>query len=1274
MSTFYDIVYWPLTDPWLRIRRCFGSVLILCLAVGLGATDVYAQQQQERQKGQLRTAPEPALSYDLPDGPEAKATSLFNEDFERDVSEWTLEGSWEIGAPTSGPDTAYRSVNAAGTVLDGDHPNEADDRLVSPAFSLPTLSEGEEIVLSFFEWYALESGFDQGSVQISTDGGTEWTTLESRDGATGTWRPEQVVLSDYAGEEVQLGFHLSSDEDSTNAGWYIDNLLVFTTEQPPLDLNITSRNPGSFPFIFSNVTVNSYGEPEPGLKQSNFAAYEDGVLQDNRFSVTPPDEGSELRLTDIVFVIDRTGSMGDEIAAVRDNVISFVDALEEESVNFNLGLITYGDTVEVKLEGTLTPDADKYRDLVSEVPATGGGFIPENGVGALQTAISEYSFRPGSQKIFILITDATSWLPEDEPFSDDPVKPTPISLSELTGRLQDASITTYAAAIDDPIYKGVGSITEATGGMYFDVTDPFDEILDDISTTVSNNYIVRYHTKNDVRDGVERTLRIEASDASGSDSDTTHYTPGASPEISRTSDTRDLALEGQSESEDVTITAEITDRADPDVESATLFYKNAEATSYSSVKMSATDEEDIYEATISASELSPPGMDYFLTATDGVSTTSSPSTNPRAEAWQFGVENDPPTVEHEPVKAFTPDRDVSISASVSDDEAVEEVRVFFRAFGELAFRSREMTPSADGSSKAEEGIFEGEIPGSAITVSGVEYYIEAVDNHGIGNSAGDLDEPNRSLFPAPPTELNSELEAGEVVLDWPAPSETGLEEYRVYRSTAPIDTTEGTPSDLSVLASVDASSTTYTDAAEPGYTYYYRVTSVDTTGEESAVSSQQQVFLYPETVSANVNRSFGRASSADDYRLVSLPGAVSRSLSDGIDGEADADWQAFWDDGSDYVKYDGSSTFSFEEGRGFWLTSTQDWTAEEDIGAVTLQGDTVTTIDLHDGWNIISNPLDKDVEWDFVEEINDASLQSLWSFDGGFSETTTFHSAASGEAFYFLNDQGLDELIVPYPDAPFKRSSTTKSTDAPEQVLRLVAERATGAGTVKASSDIRVGFSKRATEDRDALDAVAPPSNFSTLSLHIDDRAQVDDPRQQFLSADIRPPTEEGQTYELRLTAKGTSPVQLSAQGLEEFGREVVLLQPGDGSSYDLTTDEAVTLRPTQESTRLQLAVGSKAYVEDQKDDLLPDKVTLTSYPNPFHQQATVEYTLPEAADVRLVVYDVLGREVAELANGRQEAGRHRVQLQGSSLSSGVYFGRLEVGSERHTKKITVVR
>ncbi|MEO1478768.1 MAG: T9SS type A sorting domain-containing protein, partial [Bacteroidota bacterium] len=81
-----------------------------------------------------------------------------------------------------------------------------------------------------------------------------------------------------------------------------------------------------------------------------------------------------------------------------------------------------------------------------------------------------------------------------------------------------------------------------------------------------------------------------------------------------------------------------------------------------------------------------------------------------------------------------------------------------------------------------------------------------------------------------------------------------------------------------------------------------------------------------------------------------------------------------------------------------------------------------------------------------------------------------------------------------------------------------------------------------------------------------------------------------------------------------------------------------------------------------------------TPAPNPVHQSARVRYVLPEASNVRVSVYDVLGREVAVLAEGARPAGEGTVRFDASRLASGFYVLRLLTEQGAVTRRVTVVR
>ncbi|MEP0547430.1 MAG: nidogen-like domain-containing protein [Rhodothermales bacterium] len=80
------------------------------------------------------------------------------------------------------------------------------------------------------------------------------------------------------------------------------------------------------------------------------------------------------------------------------------------------------------------------------------------------------------------------------------------------------------------------------------------------------------------------------------------------------------------------------------------------------------------------------------------------------------------------------------------------------------------------------------------------------------------------------------------------------------------------------------------------------------------------------------------------------------------------------------------------------------------------------------------------------------------------------------------------------------------------------------------------------------------------------------------------------------------------------------------------------------------------------------------AYPNPMTERGSLTVDVPEAASVRVVVYDVLGRAVATLLDEAVEAGRYEVSLDAASLAPGTYLVRLAADSAVATQRVTVVR
>ncbi len=82
----------------------------------------------------------------------------------------------------------------------------------------------------------------------------------------------------------------------------------------------------------------------------------------------------------------------------------------------------------------------------------------------------------------------------------------------------------------------------------------------------------------------------------------------------------------------------------------------------------------------------------------------------------------------------------------------------------------------------------------------------------------------------------------------------------------------------------------------------------------------------------------------------------------------------------------------------------------------------------------------------------------------------------------------------------------------------------------------------------------------------------------------------------------------------------------------------------------------------------------LQNYPNPFNPVTQIRYSLAEASRVNLTIYDTLGRNVRTLIDARQSAGYHNVDVDAGKLPSGVYFYKLQCGSQVQTRKMLLLR
>ncbi len=107
---------------------------------------------------------------------------------------------------------------------------------------------------------------------------------------------------------------------------------------------------------------------------------------------------------------------------------------------------------------------------------------------------------------------------------------------------------------------------------------------------------------------------------------------------------------------------------------------------------------------------------------------------------------------------------------------------------------------------------------------------------------------------------------------------------------------------------------------------------------------------------------------------------------------------------------------------------------------------------------------------------------------------------------------------------------------------------------------------------------------------------------------------------------------------------------------------------------------GITVGVDDEENGGLPADFTLSqNYPNPFNPETTIRYAVQPTnnllqQNIKLTIYDIIGREIAVVVNERKSPGSYEVKWNASDLTSGIYFYRLNVGNHSEIKKMLYLR
>jgi outer membrane protein OmpA-like peptidoglycan-associated protein/Mg-chelatase subunit ChlD len=238
----------------------------------------------------------------------------------------------------------------------------------------------------------------------------------------------------------------------------------------------------------------------PGLTKRDFVFYRDGLRREI-LSLEKISSRNSVPV-DFVFVLDQTGSMKREIEVVKKNITNFVKGVAWRGIDYQLGLITFSDSIESRHD--LTDNLLTFGDWIERLSVAGGADERENVLEALRAATTLH-FRKTASKIFVLITDA---LYHQKGEQGDGT--TSLTTQTVIPVLLDHKARVYCVVPSQ--YSEFQEIVKRTDAKVFDIYADFRSILSDCGNEITNLYALRFVMP---PDSLPQTTRVAIEKAGG---------------------------------------------------------------------------------------------------------------------------------------------------------------------------------------------------------------------------------------------------------------------------------------------------------------------------------------------------------------------------------------------------------------------------------------------------------------------------------------------------------------------------------------------------------------------------------------------------------------------------------------------------------------------------------------------------------------------------------------------------------------------------------------
>ncbi|HPN38110.1 MAG TPA: T9SS type A sorting domain-containing protein [Melioribacteraceae bacterium] len=388
---------------------------------------------------------------------------------------------------------------------------------------------------------------------------------------------------------------------------------------------------------------------------------------------------------------------------------------------------------------------------------------------------------------------------------------------------------------------------------------------------------------------------------------------------------------------------------------------------------------------------------------------------------------------------------------------------------------------------------------------------------------------------------------------------------------------------------------------------------------------------------------------SENFKMVSLPGDTTIPVKKILTGELGYSWMAFNETGLNYpIPYlqNNENDFIFSPGKAFWIISKNNINLGPFfVKKVPLKNNSYS-IKLHKGWNLISNPFDKSIDWKSVRQANNLQNDLIYYFYEGYYDNSSVKMQPY-LGYYFFNRKNLDELILPYPSNLILQKK--------EEILNFFKLNFIRGND---TSSIVLYFN-----NTNVINQLYPINDFIQFGATI----KIND---NYYSQVLLSKIEDIYKFPLKIINKKDEEVTVFLDKNTDINY----------SDIQIALNSEGNITPISNSPIKLIKLDNIEMVIAKKELLAGNNYSPSifhvkqNFPNPFNPETKINILIPEEDIINISVFNSLGKKVTEIFSGKISEGEHSFNFNGKQLASGLYFYTVTSKFGTITKKMLLLK